>query len=152
MCVNKEQLLLAKSTRLLEQGRDEPIADLSFDELVKALYIGYEVESKFKVDDWVIFKNDVCVKVLRRILEIDEMNKLVRFSMSSKWEQIEDIVRHATQKEIKEEKERQLWKKIGRDIGEFKEGDVRLVDGYSSVYTSATGAAKNDYNKGELSS
>lgn len=46
---NKEQLIIAKASGLLEHGTDEPIAELTMKQLVKAIYIGYEVEPERNV-------------------------------------------------------------------------------------------------------
>src|SRR5690625_7480192 len=55
--INKELLIIAKASGLFEHSTDESIAELTMEQLVKALYIGYEVEPEFKVGDWVVNAN-----------------------------------------------------------------------------------------------
>src|SRR5690625_4144045 len=123
--INKEQLIIAKASGFFEHGMDEPIAELTMEQLVKALYIGYEVEPEFKVGDWVSFENGTHGLVTR---------KIETFDYSDYWE--EEVakwqtgsmpisrIRPATPSEIAEEKERRWWAKHGRDVWELRKGDV----------------------------
>lgn len=101
------------------------INDLELDTLIKALYIGYEVEEDFKVGDWVTIivdsdSNNIAYEIHR--LEGNLANLVYNDEFRSYWP-IGDL-RHATPEEIKAEKERKVWAKIGREVGEFREGDA----------------------------
>ena len=99
------------------------IVKMNFDDLIKALYIGYEVKPEFKVGDWVYHQSDGIVSQITRV----NFNKLVSDAINTDghkgWISCEDI-RHATSEEIKQEKERRWWEKHGREVWELKEGDI----------------------------
>ena len=95
---------------------------LSLDELIRALYIGYEVEPEFKVGDWVVTK------------VTNHIGKITGFSSITKYYDIEgiqtDVIRHATPSEIAEEKERRFFAGHGRELWELKYKDIlRLKSG-----------------------
>src|SRR5690625_1693434 len=84
--------------------------------LARALYIGYEVEPKFKVRDWVYNKNaDV-------FLQIDDKDMATRYS------EYTSIYRHATPEEVSKERQRRWWSKHNRGLWELREGDVLKAD------------------------
>lgn len=87
--------------------------DLSMEQFVKALYIGYEVEETFKVGDWV---KDTSTNAVIKIKDRQHRNNIndPRYS----------TVRHATPEEIAEEKQRRWWAKHGREVWELRKGDV----------------------------
>src|SRR5690625_4019673 len=120
--------------RLLEKGSRDEILDTHFNidswqypenrclngmeasHLARALYIGYEVEPKFKVRDWVYNKNaDV-------FLQIDDKDMATRYS------EFPSIYRHATPEEIAKEKQRIWWAKHDRGVWELREGDALKAD------------------------
>lgn len=72
------------------------------DELIRALYIGYEVETTYKVGDWVINKNT------KRAIEVDEP----KVDFLNKDYSHGKIFRHATPEEIAKGKERRTNKKL----------------------------------------
>lgn len=100
------------------------------DELIKSLYIGYEVEETFKVGDWVM--SSFFGYAEGRALKIQQITKrkdktYVYFSNLEAPNHncyIEDICRHATPEEIAEEKQRRWWAKHGRKPWELKIGDI----------------------------
>lgn len=125
--VNKEQLIIAKASGLLEHSIDESIAELTMEQLVKALYIGYEVEPEFKVGDWVVPKeqNGGFRKEIKpyQILGIDDRKSWLDCDL---W--VYNLkLRHATSEEIATEKERRWWAKYDRNLWELKKGDL-LID------------------------
>lgn len=143
--VDKDQLLIARATGLLNHGEDESIAELEINTLAKAIYIGYEVEPEFKVGEWVVLEDGY-------IGEIEFINEVegwanIGYSKDTKERgvclaatyDLIDIVRHATPSEIVEEKERRWWRKNGRDVWELREddildylGDLLIVDSFDS--------------------
>lgn len=109
--------------------------DLTLDEFVRALYIGYEVGPEYKVGDTVKYYSPskdcyvfgVCTDVFS--------NKVWAKwgeSTSSTWIE-KNVVEKATPEEIKAIQERELWAKIGRKVGEFIIGDKGVYDGDSGA-------------------
>ena len=93
------------------------------DKLLVALTNGYEIEPEifYSLNEWVIFGGKIY-----RIYEIPAIAKVnLKNGRGSTITNvpIQDI-HHATPEEIKAEKECQLWKSIGREVGEFKDGDI----------------------------
>lgn len=79
--------------------------ELTLDEFIHALYIGYEVELEYKVGDWVVTGRNV----------IGVYGKDIMTSGN---------IRHATESEIAEEKERRWWSCHGRKVNEYKPSDI----------------------------
>ena|SRR5690625_824044 len=100
------------------------------DELIRALYIGYEVEPEFKVGDWVIRTLD-----LGRYHEKGRVFQIANFD---DWGNIyaddggpshmPGSLRHATPEEVSKEKQRRWWSKHNRGLWELREGDVLKAD------------------------
>ena len=91
--------------------------DIDLPLLAKVLYGRYEVESKFKVGDWVKSRHGIGTG---KITKIDKMGYYTYFGMIA----ASDDIRHATPQEIAEEKERRWWAKHDRGVWEIREGDV----------------------------
>lgn len=121
-------------TENMYTNRHEVFHSMTIDDVIRALYIGYEVEKNFEVGDWVVvdgYSEDYDGK----ILEITEIYKgalnlrYCKFSPSTDGghnfclDSVTDI-RHATPEEIEGEKERRWWKKHGRDVWELKINDI----------------------------
>lgn len=122
-----------------------PLKGFTFDEFARVLYLpdSYEVEEEYKVGDWVVnTANSRIAKVEKdapdRVWVDDEK---ARYFMKS-------ALRHATPEEIKAEKERRVWKKIGREVGEFRDGDIAFTN-KGSIWQSAQ-FNKESYKHGEL--
>ena len=124
--VNKEQLIIAKASGLLEHSIDESIAELTMEQLVKALYIGYEVEPEFKKGDYVMVKwKNREKEEFYRVVSIDPWGSIhIETLDGSPNSSGHENTRHATPEEIAAEKERRWWKKHGRDVWELRKGDV----------------------------
>ena len=86
--------------------------DLSMEQFVKALYIGYEVEETFEVGDWIYSKQ------VEKIIQINDEGSLAGYNTFPTY------YRHATPEEIAEEKQRRWWRKHGRGVWELRKGDV----------------------------
>jgi len=127
----------------------EPIRNISSVELAKALYIGYEIEPKYKVRDWVVMTNGEPFMCGELAMEITAVGPLFITVGGDRGIDIRDI-RHATTEEIKAEQERRLWKKLDRAVGEFRKGDVRILDDGNSVHITDTDYARAKYIQGAL--
>src|SRR5690625_4262140 len=115
--INKEQLIIAKASGLLEHSMDESIAELTMEQLVKALYIGYEVEPEFKVGDWVVWDD---MKIIGQLVEIGIGLRVDAIEYDFPQDISLKFLRHATPEEIAEEKERRFWNKFGREVNEYR--------------------------------
>lgn len=102
--------------------------NLSLEEFVRALYIGYEVEPEFRDDEWVFLVDGTITRILYvRDDEIMPYPSGIKFSHGKGgdcWYAYSDIKRHATPEEIAKEKTRRWWEKHGREPWELKPGDV----------------------------
>ena len=99
---------------------------LSLDELIRALYIGYEVEPEFEIGQWIVLTSPFTnAKITARILDIDVGgDNRVRLDRDDHcWWDKEDI-RHATPEEIGEEKERRFFARHGKKPWELKRNDL----------------------------
>ncbi|BAQ11342.1 hypothetical protein OXB_2871 [Bacillus sp. OxB-1] len=123
------------------------------DLLLDALRTGYEVEEKFKAGDWVVVEDCPCERIVgkvQRIKDISKYSTCTRFEYEDWWsDEHKTKLRHATPEEIKAEQERRVWAKIGREPGEFREGDIGILLGRESSY-SLWKNLKNLYEEGEL--
>lgn len=119
----------------------DSLNELSVSDLAKALYIGYKVEQKYSVGEWIIVFHDNGIwKCTAEITTI----KNEYFTVDAKNVHEEDLhlsfdgwdaIRHATPSEIKQEKERRWWDKLGRKVGEWKTGDIFInTSGGSELY------------------
>ncbi len=112
---------------LVVSDYDEKFKGLTFGGLYRALHHGYEVEEEFKVGDWMInTTNDKAYELGKMMcLKINANPGLYKH------------LRHATPEEIAEEKQRRWWAKHGRNVFEFKKGDLivhgKIVTGVTEV-------------------
>jgi hypothetical protein len=116
-------------------GKGEGINGLDVDTLIKALYIGYEIEEPFKVGDWVVWLGDIC-EIIRFQCDTpmkDDGRCYLTIKRLSDGEIIYNVdrenLRLATEEEITAETERQKWKAIGRKVNEYRKGDFVKVKG-----------------------
>lgn len=125
-------------------GEFESLGHLSQADMARALLIGYEVEPKFKEDDWVV---DEEIKKIYQ-LKVGEAQMLSENGTNYRH------VRLATPEEIAKEKERRWWESNGREVWELKQGDVlmgtrrRLFRG--SDATMAMFQTKTDIRKNQV--
>lgn len=122
-----EEIDYAIDIQVHRKRPDSPIVDWKPSEVARAFYNGYEVEPEYKAGDWVTRENGVVGKITdldSHFANLDNLEGI--FSLNFKF------LRHATPEEIKAEKERRVWKSIGREVGEFRDGDsARHVNGGS---------------------
>lgn len=92
--------------------------------LVDALRIGYEVEANFNDSKYFVnkFGNIGCLYETKEP-HVYWSNGSITLKEFVKKNFLEGLTRHATEDEIKKYDERQLWRKIDRKVGEFKDGD-----------------------------
>ena len=103
---------------------DLEISKLTTSEIAKALYIGYEIEEKFKVGDWVIESD---TELACRITGITNVNGRISYGIEGRGYLLGDeLIRLATPEEIAAEKERRWWAKHGRYVWELREGDCLI--------------------------
>ena len=130
---------------------DKAIAGLSTADLARALLIGYEVEPEYKVGDWILITEECGHKnraykihhFAEGFANLDHEN-----GHRSYWP-LRDF-RLATPEEIKFEKKRRVWAKLGRNVGEFRIGDVRILDDGNSVRITDVDYARAKYIQGSL--
>lgn len=127
-------------------GKDGGNADL----LLDALRIGYEVELEYKTGDWVRYWKTDSIPAIGEITHIDHNFNWAKFNNCIVARRIENITRHATPEEIKAEKERRVWVKIGRQVGEFRDGDMRISKENVPTKTKVPDFATGEYFSGEL--
>src|SRR5699024_4487920 len=96
-------------------GNLNDLNGLTKDEIARALYVGYEVESEFKSGDYVV--NDIGTIGLIESVNGDHLKGVwirdfdIPMNCTSN-----KIARHATPEEVEEVKERRWWAKHGRDV------------------------------------
>ncbi len=118
---------------LLSKRNNKAFESIDLDTLIRALYIGYEVEETFEVGDWV---KDTSTNAVIKIKDKQHRNNIndPRYS----------TVRHATPEEIAKEKQRRWWANHGRDVWELRKGDVihKLCSPFDFEAWEITGADK----------
>ncbi len=92
---------------------------ISTDTLIRALYIGYEVQPTFEIGDWV--KSTIGVGT-GKVTKVDEYNYYTDFGLVSSKRDM--TIREATTEEIAEEKERRFYAGAGREVGQIKPFDI----------------------------
>ncbi len=116
--------------KIVSRRTNKVFKDIDLDTLIRALYIGYEVEPDFEVGDWVVH---IPTGVIGEISHIN--GNWISFFHSYEQKAVNISVndlRHATPEEIAKEEERNWWAKHGREPWELKEDDVltRNDDGF----------------------
>lgn len=149
--------------RILTNRINRYFHSMTVDEVIKALYIGYEVEPDFEVGDWV-YVDWSDSKAKRRVFKVErtkyEFGKIEIDNDTSKYPNTTpplDIVRHATPEEIAKEKERRWWDKHGREPWELKASDIvysnvtktydKIVFVFRNGSVNLDGTAPNKFNQ-----
>lgn len=105
---------------------------LSQADMARALLIGYDIEEKYKVDDWVTVEWFGGSSGTYKVLEVLADGQVVIDNTGPEGGNTTPrlkFVRHSTPEEIKAVQERRIWKSIGREVGEFKIGDAGMHEG-----------------------
>lgn len=133
--------VIVRNTLFYEMGTNEnpckrynSLLDLHTDKLIRALYIGYEVESEFKVGDWVYVETPK--SELPNVYKIMLVNKYHAQLDRLYGNHDKSKLRHATPEEIEKEKQRRWWKSHNREVRELRKGDIIVgeYDGYHTVW------------------
>ena len=82
-------------------GKLKSFNELSTETVIRALYIGYEVEQEYKVGEWVKSKLGKGVGI---IIDVDDSEYYTDFGMIVP--KHDDLIRYATDEEIAKEKQR----------------------------------------------
>lgn len=98
---------------------EKPLLGLTANEYFDALYNGYEVEETYKVGGYITRLDNGLVF---KITGVNHQEKYV-YGSSSTIHYFKNI-RHSTDEEIENEKQRIWWKKHGRDVWELRGGDA----------------------------
>lgn len=106
---------------------------MNLDEVCLSLYEGYEVEPQYKVGDWVVANWQDAEKEAYLVESVSEYGIASIDNLEGNYYPSNEHLRHATPEEIAAEKNRRLWKSIGRGVGEFKIGDL-YVDSEYTIY------------------
>src|SRR5699024_9588337 len=75
----------------VSRSEHDSLCEMKFDDLIKALYIGYEIEPEYKVGDWVRYWKNDCLAVVDKITEIRYDNGEVEFDHTTFTRFISDI-------------------------------------------------------------
>lgn len=95
-----------------ENSINDVIESIGLEKMLKAIYIGYEVEPEFKVGDWIIDEFSGSMTIIENAGYANDLNNC------------RNNIRKATKEEIAKEKQRRWWAKHDRDVWELKKGDI----------------------------
>src|SRR5690625_658489 len=99
-------------------------SEFHIEELVRALYIGYEVEPEFKVGDYVVNGGGRVVEILEVTCDSFVVGWIANGKMFKESTFKHSILRHAIPEEVSKEKQRRWWAKHDRGVWELREGDA----------------------------
>ena len=97
---------------------DNCLQSLTLDELARCLYVGYEVEEKFKQGEWVVVTFKLHTTIHGKTKKITDVNKScsvgddIYFELDGKGVVYQNEIRHATESEIAGEEKSRMDKKI----------------------------------------
>ncbi len=121
-----EEIVLRTHEHMWKETQNRCLNDLSLDTLARVLYTpdSYEVIPQYKVGDWVVYAHDNSIWEITK----DTYNDGTHINLMN-GNEIMNVVsanhlRHATPEEIAKEKKRRFWDKLGREVDEYKEGDI----------------------------
>lgn len=101
--------------------------DLPLNDLCLRLYApdSYEVIPQFKVGEWLFISKETTYTVKDEIRKIAGVqNGTIKLEDNWYIGIHSEYIRHATPEEIQQEKKRRFWDKLGREVDEYKEGDI----------------------------
>lgn len=137
----------------------QALEGLEVDDFVSALYNGYEVEEEYKVGDWAKFHHhgDTWIAKIKAIKQGTQTGKdmylpdaeIHKLAVNRYYHYVET----PSPEEIKAEQERRTWAKIGREVQEFRIGDMGVLNKYvvrRSENEDDLTRLQSDYADGEL--
>jgi hypothetical protein len=98
------------------------LTELSDEEFALAVCGWYEIEEPYKVGDWLHVTTPNFNFVAKVVDEYDEYTEFDNGKRLSSFE-----FRKATPEEIEAEKKRRKWAAIGREVDEYRKGDIVMV-------------------------
>lgn len=150
----QESLLKLHATSGWEQNKNLCLNDLSLHDMARILYEpnSYEVEPKFKADDWVFIANEGMHnrgKFIGQVVSVNENNKSIK--LDNGWSIVAHSkhLRHATPEEIATEKQCRFFDRNGRGVWELKQNDV--LSGYKLSSSTVYGTNEKGVQFSELS-
>lgn len=118
---SNEHIVSMHADKEVPWGQEEyAMNDFSLDTLIRALYIGYEVEQEFKAGQYVAHKHGnigIITEVNESVLKVEHYCGGVVYWTT-------DIVNHPTPEEISKYKQSRWWAKHGRKVWEIRDHDV----------------------------
>ncbi|GIO22462.1 hypothetical protein [Oceanobacillus sp. J11TS1] len=109
---------------------------LALEDFSKCLLVpdSYEVIPQFKLGEWVVNLNTGEIGQVEAFKNVNGalgnserivVNSIINYP---------DSLRHATPEEIQQEKKRRFWDKLGRDVDEYKTGDIVFNESTKQIY------------------
>lgn len=134
----------------------QPLEKLTLEQLLRVFYEpnSYELGPVYKDGDKIYYYKD---HMDGRYKGIYTVKKQVDDTVETYEKGYDGVhfglvnIRHATPEDfqsVKNEKERQMWEKIGREVGEFKLGDVVIKSNGETVTVRNIDGAKHHYKMG----
>lgn len=123
-------------------------------DLLEALKNGYAVEEEYKVGDWVVYKSAQKGLIICKVESVSGVKVDTDYVASNGYKQSfgKSQIRHATPEEIKAEQERRVWARIGREVNEWRKGDVyvhrRYAEAFAIDHKDALRLASERYEEG----
>ena len=138
--------------RMLSNRINDAFESIDLYTLIKALYIGYEVEQEVKDGDFV----DIGLFGISKVAEVTGVKgKLIAINGSDEYHEFK-INGVLTDEEKQEEKQCRWWAKHGRKVWEIREddileylGDLYIIDSFDSEEVCLKSGIERKTNYGE---
>lgn len=151
--LTQEQIDHYINTQLHRKRPDSPIVDWDAGKLARSLYVGYEVIPEFFEGDWVVTKSGYVGQIEFICVEEDWAN--IGYSKDTKQRgvclaktfNLDEIERYATPEEIQQAKKRWFWEKLGREVDEYKPGDLVVTDNFEYGFIATSCGATEVNNR-----
>lgn len=133
---NKNDILRMRANPFSKMGAhinagNKIILDMEIEKLAKALFIGYEIDQEFEVGDWVVREQETNNDFIGKITRIKKGTNYGTVYSIDRLNLKTNEIRHATNDEIKQEKERRWWNKHNRSAWDLNRFDV-LINKFDS--------------------
>lgn len=141
----------------------KPFNDMTLEQIVKSVYEGYEVLNPIFAGSYVRSKESGNIYRVKALVEGGKKAELegivckagAIFANRMSLERLELL----TEEEVQEAKEKHFWKKLGREVGEFRKGDRLKFKAPTSTFftigeyfdrTNDIEIAKSNYSQGNV--